>query len=75
MHFAGSERMQRSFASLRMTTRCRWAVHLANPRQLLAAEHVDDAIAADPALQHDQASRRLFNFADGDRAPRHRNFS
>ena len=38
----------------------------ADSRQLLAAQHVDDAVAADAALQDDCAAGSLFYFADLD---------
>src|SRR5271157_5477699 len=46
----------------------RLPIPLANPWQLLSAQHVDHTIAADPALQNDRAARSLLHFSDADRS-------
>src|SRR4051794_32150650 len=43
---------------------------LADSRQLLAAKHVHDAVAADATLQHNDTAGNLFDSADADRGLR-----
>jgi len=55
----------RQRAPLRMTRRPGgWL--LTDSRQLFAAEHIDDAVAADAALQDDGPAGGLFDLADAD---------
>jgi len=71
MYFAASEELQRSFAAkdAAQDDNIAGRHHLsADTRQLLAAQHVDDAVAADSALQHDRPSGSLFHFPHADRA-------
>ena len=71
MLLAGGAEMHGSFAA-RDTVQDDSAVvaadALANSRQLLSAQHVDDAIAADAALQHHRATGSLLHFPDPNRA-------
>ena len=55
-YFAKKESVKRSFSR-----GCS-----ANARELFPAQHIDDAAAADAALQHDEAAGSLFYFSDAD---------
>jgi hypothetical protein len=70
MHFAGSEKLHRSFAAKDAAQDDNLAgaiTSLSRCAVLLSTQHVDHPVATDTVLQHYRAAGTLFRFPNADR--------